>query len=616
MAKNPWTDPDPQPGDFDSDLEDVDPRHVEVHEGNPNAKLTIVAGVEGSDATAIDELRAALTDADGWLAVETRLRESASDEDARKRVRPFVFAFGYMLLHDEERRAEEGPFGPIITTDQGQFPPAVADIDPADVEMWRRAADEIDAPIAVSRLRDLLWIRREAERPDRDARAAADAYIELTRNPSWHAIERVDCLTRALELTRAISDAERQAAVVERAVELVREDLADEEGGPGVSLGLITPLAKLDEPPPELDDLINAAADRYGTDPFIADAIVDLQASRAPESEEDLRREQVEKWRRVAAEADGMLRAIHLQRALEVAKGHRLSDLVDEIRVELQELKPEDFDLKSVSAEVEVPLEEIRRLIQSVVGDDSAAEALRRFGSHGPPGGTPEDEDERISELREAAPTQFLFPQVVLASDESTTLFVANTDESYQRWARAQQRANYARFWSLFAGDILDEIQQRYEPSRDELTELFTTDLIDEPTAERISRAVELFWSGQPDEAAHVLAPRIESVFRALARVLGVPTYLEPEGMTPGRERSLSWILDQVEPVFAGGALGWHAYLKNLLIDPLGLNLRNSIAHGLRDRVDQGEAALLIQAACVLRLLKLENREPTPQAEG
>ena len=36
MAKDPWTDPDPQPGDFDAYLESIDPRdprYVQVQRG-------------------------------------------------------------------------------------------------------------------------------------------------------------------------------------------------------------------------------------------------------------------------------------------------------------------------------------------------------------------------------------------------------------------------------------------------------------------------------------------------------------------------------------------------------------------------------------------------------
>jgi hypothetical protein len=59
MTKDPWTDADPQPGDFDADLATVDPRYVEVHEGNPEAKLTIVVGVEDEDALRLQQLATA-----------------------------------------------------------------------------------------------------------------------------------------------------------------------------------------------------------------------------------------------------------------------------------------------------------------------------------------------------------------------------------------------------------------------------------------------------------------------------------------------------------------------------------------------------------------------------
>lgn len=58
MPQNPWTDPDPQPGDFDAELAEIDPRYVEAHEGNPDAKLTIVVGIEDKDAERLQQLAA------------------------------------------------------------------------------------------------------------------------------------------------------------------------------------------------------------------------------------------------------------------------------------------------------------------------------------------------------------------------------------------------------------------------------------------------------------------------------------------------------------------------------------------------------------------------------
>jgi hypothetical protein len=50
MAHDSWTASDPPPDDFGADITAIDPCYVEAHVGNPDAKLTIVVGVEDEDA--------------------------------------------------------------------------------------------------------------------------------------------------------------------------------------------------------------------------------------------------------------------------------------------------------------------------------------------------------------------------------------------------------------------------------------------------------------------------------------------------------------------------------------------------------------------------------------
>jgi hypothetical protein len=59
MSESPWTDIDPQPGDFDPDLATVDPRFVESHHGNPDAKVRIVISIEGEDARRLQRISTA-----------------------------------------------------------------------------------------------------------------------------------------------------------------------------------------------------------------------------------------------------------------------------------------------------------------------------------------------------------------------------------------------------------------------------------------------------------------------------------------------------------------------------------------------------------------------------
>jgi hypothetical protein len=48
--------PDPQPGDFDDELEAMDPRDIECHPGNPDAKLIVLPGMDAGDVRLLAEL--------------------------------------------------------------------------------------------------------------------------------------------------------------------------------------------------------------------------------------------------------------------------------------------------------------------------------------------------------------------------------------------------------------------------------------------------------------------------------------------------------------------------------------------------------------------------------
>jgi hypothetical protein len=51
MTKDAWTDPDPQPGDLDAELELLGEQAFEYHDGDPSATLRIVVSVEGEAAS-------------------------------------------------------------------------------------------------------------------------------------------------------------------------------------------------------------------------------------------------------------------------------------------------------------------------------------------------------------------------------------------------------------------------------------------------------------------------------------------------------------------------------------------------------------------------------------
>lgn len=58
MTKDPCTDPNPQPGDFDAEIEAMDPRDIQVVEAGSGAEVTVVVNVSGDEATRLSELAA------------------------------------------------------------------------------------------------------------------------------------------------------------------------------------------------------------------------------------------------------------------------------------------------------------------------------------------------------------------------------------------------------------------------------------------------------------------------------------------------------------------------------------------------------------------------------
>jgi uncharacterized protein YukJ len=59
MTKDPWTDPDPQPGDFDAFLDSIDPNdpdYVQVVGPSSNTKIRIVVNVDGEDAERLERI--------------------------------------------------------------------------------------------------------------------------------------------------------------------------------------------------------------------------------------------------------------------------------------------------------------------------------------------------------------------------------------------------------------------------------------------------------------------------------------------------------------------------------------------------------------------------------
>jgi hypothetical protein len=560
-------------------------------------------------------LKTAAAASGNWYAVARHLRDEAGkpDEDL---IWPFIYAFEYDLTSptEEERRGRWGAFAPMIEWEEGVHPPPLDRVPEEWLAAWEEEADG-ESQVTRARLHDLLWESRRGDRPDLHARAAGDAYVAVAEG-GWDSLFRADSLIRSFELARALSDAERLGSVLTLMVAASVASLDSPRREPGVALRLIRSflLLRRSDQPPEIDELLKKAMDRYADDPWLAQSITEMQAARLSDDEErrQLFEEQVERWRAAAAKADGLVGLHHLQTALELARDRGLDELADQLRREIQSVGPEQLDLKKVSASVEIPTDQVERLIDAFIAPDTWEEGLTRFGAYGPPSGDYEQNLGRVTELIEEHPLQSLFMKTLLGP-ENTIIRRLSSAEEHREAELIDYEARGIAMWGIWAAEVLDRLREKHgEPSPERLTDFFTTPLIVPEVAERVARAFSLYWANQPDEGAHILVPRLEAIIRRLCRELGLPVIREPRPPYPGGVRTLGdlvWSLrDRIDE-------SWRRYLGNLLVEPLGVNLRNRVSHALGlPQARKQELALLLHAASFLRLGRVEAQEGN--AEG
>lgn len=266
---------------------------------------------------------------------------------------------------------------------------------------------------------------------------------------------------------------------------------------------------------------------------------------------------------------------------------------------ELQEVPRESLQFQSITVEESLTDEELRAVIDPIVGNDSCASALLRLGLQDPPGGSDSNLDAEVAARGPSIAD--LFGHKTFGTETSSPISVANSDENKRLKKIRDQRRLHADFHGemVFANALHRMVDVHGRPDHETLTAAMTTEVLGAARGERFARAIQLFWDRQYDESAHVLVPRLESSVRDLARQDGLVISKLAQENRAGGVTVLGEVLKRWREQQVGRPLeGWFDYLEALLCDPLALNLRNVIAHGLRERIGRGDAALLIQAAC------------------
>lgn len=434
-------------------------------------------------------------------------------------------------------------------------------------KLWERVVATATSSPVRARLHDLLFTLGRQPR-HKHAEQACVAYLELGRG-SWIDLYRTLALIRALDISRQMKRDDLAQEAVKQMVANARECIDDAELHPGVSLRLIARLVDEKNPPEAVDDLLTMARGRYAADPYIEAEVATLQRRHARGNKDDLEqidREIVAIWTEAAGKASGLHKVGHLTKAIEYARNHGQNDLLAEATTALQQVSIDDLEMQSFQVPIDLSEEQLSQWTSYFTHGDDWRSCLVRYsvGMGGiPPTGQTDENRTEVENLKTQAPLFSMIPRVIIGGDGLPRWQPQNDEE------RELQQLSYVETFKMqlsapLYGNALHAIGSIHKPSREDLQEFFSEQTVITPDVSRVlADALVRYWAEDYEGCVYLLAPKIETMLRTLARAIDEPVYQVQRKNTPGKYVGVAVLLQILGK--RGLEESWSRYLNTLL---------------------------------------------------
>ena len=470
-------------------------------------------------------------------------------------------------------------------------------ISKADANFLRTVASNVEVPWLRAKLLDVAWCLDPSDQDS--ARAAVEAHLSVEGDFELDHVVRADdvsCFLSAEDLMvktdlrlqaqyePAPSSPGENIAVLRIAFEhrASPEDWA--LNGARATLSAFSEMEMADQ------DGIGELAQLLG--PF------ERQTS-GEEAEKDVWREVVRAKMRFGAIATGATRIVILRDAENLAKDRGLAQLRQECQSQLAGEDLRDY-MQEIRVEVPVDEELLHELdvwqsqyVSSICSQPSVFEGLQSFAS-----------------IRLFDPSDFLeAPSRTLADMFTTTTVsggkesVARTEEELEELRRINALLQHAQQTSaLLLAPVLHRLKESWSPA--DISEVLgSSPVVPEVAAVRVGSAFRLFWEDNFDESAHMVVPSFERMMREYGYASGALVRVAPSKGQDSSHPQLGTVLAALRPPLLTPYL--QQWLPLLLTSVPGLNLRNGIAHGESMPANAQTASMLLQAACLPSLFRV-----------
>ena len=567
------------------------------------------------DAMSIDDLardlQEASQEATGWRDISQGLMKLWGDTPTEQQ-RWTRGAFDYMLRHSDEESREA--FIPMFGfTDGASYPPAVADLPTEAKEVWRALLEHIDHPLVVCRLAHLLVAAR-VEKAYLFAARAVDAYLEAV-SILEEELEQLHSLQHAASLSKDFN-LNRTSEVTTALTDLGERILRDGGGKPGVVIPALEVASEADEP--RLAELLEQARAEYQDDPHLLEGVLAILRSRARSEEErkSLDRDRVQSWINLAERSDEIVRVLHLETAALLAAQLGIPDLRRLAQQRLQAVDPTKLGMGKISAEVELPGEEVEKYLGQFTMFEDWKEAVVFWAtSFPPPTGDVEETRAQVERNAKEFVLQALLPKVMMGGD-GLPRYRPTTEEEIQDAKLSEHENLWLQGGIRLEVGALDRILIHYgRPATGDVYEWCDSfSWFDEEEARAFTKALDHYFDGHFTACAHILTALIERTVRKLVVASGTGVYQVQRARIPGKYPGLGFLLKELQKL--GLDESWYRFLWTFLASPAGMNFRNELFHGFFLGTSRAHCVLLLRAVLYLAHLSLRPVEPGEAADA
>jgi len=494
-------------------------------------------------------------------------------------------------------------FGPMMSglTSSGEpwESPSLRSITPEILTYWSDRARHCMHPVMRARYADLVWeVSKKVDGTRRDvtmARAAIDSYLEACELRRYdHELTRISKAQRALEISLTINDAAR----IDRARDLLLaldDGTADDEdaGLWGFAVDVLLDPPR-DRVPMSVDQVAHVID---GLEARLSRLVAGPPTQFHPMAAEAAATRLAKHYRRVGRAADKVrvleaygevvkamrstappfLVAHSLELLYDLYQSFEMRPQADALNELLRSIGEESLkDMKSISVDVPLDPEAVEKYFADLL-DGSATEVLARIAASFIP------ERARLeAEMRAIAKEAVLFysiPRVIKDDDGRTIARVGSLDHDSEG-RLVQHIAHHLNVNIPWLHESFARGMESGLITASAIGDfLYASPLYQVKRRSIIEAGLRWYIAGEALAAIHVLIPQLEQVIRELAAAVRAPTYAPRRG--GGLHlRALDELLRD-EKVAAVLGPNISSYLRILLTDARGWNLRNNVCHGL-----------------------------------